>query len=347
VRILFHAGVDLSRPGGLETHLIELARGLQARGHEVDILAHPDRMPGLRMVSSVEPSRYDILHHHGARWPSQLPVDARYVRTLHFCTAAKMARYVGMGRVQTLANLGNWRALAEERRSVRRGRVIAVAPVIVRDGARYYGLDAARAVVIPNGTTFGTPRESRAAIRHRHGIPPEAPVLLTIGRADFVKGFDLIGRAWPAVRSRRPDAVWVSVGGVSSRSEGHLVTGPVPHEEVVSWIAAADLGAFPSYYEGCGVAILEMLAGGLFVLAHDVGIVEVVVREGTNGRVVEPTVVAWRGALADALERRPRGVPLDRSYGWDRIAERTEAVYQEILSASGRAVERAERRERG
>src|SRR5262249_20460943 len=146
-------------------------------------------------------------------------------------------------------------------------------------------------------------------------------------------------RAWPAVRSRRPDAVWVSVGGIASRSEGHLVTGPVPHDEVVSWIAASDLGAFPSYYEGCGVAILEMLAGGLFVLAHDVGIVEVVVREGTNGHVVEPNVAAWRDALIDALERRPRGVTLDRSYGWDRIAERTEAVYHEILAGSGRAAE--------
>ena len=47
-----------------------------------------------------------------------------------------------------------------------------------------------------------------------------------------------------------------------------------------------DAFALPSYYEGCSVALLEMLAGGLFTLAHDVGNAAEVIRPGANGEIV-------------------------------------------------------------
>src|SRR5262249_4611841 len=91
------------------------------------------------------------------------------------------------------------------------------------------------------------------------------------------------------------------------RAPGARGPGPVSHDEVVSWIHAADVGAVPSYYEGCGVALLEMLAGGLYVLSHDVGIAPEVIRSGANGAVVAQHDAAWTSALIDTLERRPRG----------------------------------------
>ena len=62
MRVLLHAGVDLSLPGGVETHLRELARCLSARGHEVDLYARPIPCPPFSTVTDFDPSRYDVIH---------------------------------------------------------------------------------------------------------------------------------------------------------------------------------------------------------------------------------------------------------------------------------------------
>ncbi|HYM80025.1 MAG TPA: glycosyltransferase family 4 protein [Candidatus Limnocylindria bacterium] len=334
MRVLLHANVDLSRPGGLETHVRELATHLTARGHGIEILGRPRVLSPFTMVERAEVSRYDVIHHHGGPWPRGLDMRGRYVKTLHFCVAAKMEIYVRMGRLRTLANVGNWRAVAEERRACHRpGRLIAVADRVRHDFARWHGLDPAAVPVIPNGASFGPPRESRDALRARHGIGASARVLLTIGRDDFVKGQALLARAWERSGAVARGAVWVNVGGSApARSLGHVVTGPVSHQEVVDWIHAAELGALPSYYEGCSVALLEMLAGGLFTLAHDVGNASEVIRSDAIGRIVPSSEVAWTTELRAALDR-PSGARLPAigpEFGWPAIAARVEQVYEQI-----------------
>uniref|UniRef100_A0A832I2F9 Glycosyltransferase family 1 protein n=1 Tax=Eiseniibacteriota bacterium TaxID=2212470 RepID=A0A832I2F9_UNCEI len=337
MRVLLVAGVDVALPGGLETHLRELARGLAARGHAVAVLGRASAPVGVPVVGDAgDPRAWDVIHAHG---PSPRALDAHpgLVRTLHFCVAAKMAVYVRIGRLRTLLNLANWAAVGEERSWAKRpGRLLAVSERVRRDFARLHGLDPARVEVVPNGVAPGVPAEDRAALRARHGVPAEARVLLTIGRDDFVKGHGLLAHAWARVRARHPDALWVTVGGrAPARAPGRLVTGPVPHAEVASWIAAADLGALPSYYEGCSVALLEMLAGGLPTLAHDVGNAAEVIVPGGNGALVPPDARAWEAALERALAAPPAraAVGLADDFTWPRIVERVEASYRAALGA--------------
>ena len=333
MRVLLHAAIDVSLPGGLETHVRELATGLGALGHQVEILGRASGATPLTMVDRVAPARYDVLHDHGGL-PPEFDTHPGLVRTLHFCVAAKMATYVRIGRLRTLANPANWRAVAVERSWSRRpGRLIAVAGRVRRDFARWHGLDPARTTVIPNGYVPVVPSEDRAALRRRHGIAERTPVLLTIGRDDFVKGTALLGRAWAAARAAERGALWVTVGGrAPARSPGRLVTGALPHAEVASWIAAADLGALPSWYEGCSVALIEMLAGGLYSLAQDVGNAPEVIHPGLDGEVLEGRVRAWTAALERLLTALPaRGAArLDAAFGWPAIVARTEAVYREV-----------------
>jgi glycosyltransferase involved in cell wall biosynthesis len=327
MRILLQTGLDLALPGGVETHVRELATRLDARGHEVTVESSARPLPP-------DVSRFDILHQHGGRWPRALPLDRRYVRTLHFCTAAKMATYVRLGRLQTLVNPGNLRAVAEDAAMRGRpGRCIAVSERLRAEYVRWHGLDPSRVTVIPNGASFDPPRTTRAAWRARHGVPDDAAVVLTIGRADFVKGYDLFARAWRRVQAAHPGAVWVIAGGaVARREDGRLVTGPIAHADVVDWIHAADLGALPSYYEGGGLALLDMLAAGRYTLAHDVGSAPEVIREGVNGERVARAVDAWVAALSRALAARHGRVPdaLPPAFGWDAIAGRVEALYRDI-----------------
>ena len=330
MKILLYADLDISLPGGLETHLRELATALAARGHQVDLYARPVPFGPLHTVSAFNPASYDVIHHHGNTWPETLSVGERYVRTLHFCVAGKMDAYVRLGRLRTLVNPANWRARREEGEAVRRpGRFIAVSSRVRDEFARFHGFDPARAVVIPNGVRPRAPREGREAWRERHNISPDVPVLLTVGRRDFVKGHTLLEKAWRRLPSGL-DALWIRVGDDAPMKEpGIWTTGPVAHEEVREWIAAADVGALPSYYEGCSVALLEMIAGGLYSLAHDVGGAADVL-PNRNGEIVPARVEAWIQALARVLAtpRHPRAPGLGPGYTWDHIAARTEAVYQ-------------------
>jgi glycosyltransferase involved in cell wall biosynthesis len=335
MKVLLYADLDVSLPGGLETHLRELATALTARGHDVDLYARPVPFEPLSTVASFDPASYDVIHHHAGTWPAALDAGERYVRTFHFCVAAKMEAYVRMGRLRTLANPGNWRALTKEHAATRRaGRFIVVSRRLQSELARLHRLNAERTTVISNGARFARPQEGREAWRARHGIPGSLPVLLTIGRRDFVKGHDLLQRAWRRLLGAGLEALWIRVGDdTPSRQHGIWTTGPLPQEQVSEWIAAADVGAFPSYYEGGGIALLDMLAGGLYTLAHDVGIAPEVVGDGT-GEIVPPREAAWTAALARALAapNHPRVPGLGPEYGWDRIAARTEAVYREAQS---------------
>lgn len=330
VKILLAADVDLSKPGGLETHVIEVSERLRARGHDVDVWARGNP----NAVRTLVPSGYDILHRHTMAWPRSVDPGPRVVTTLHFCVAAKMDAYVRLGRWKTLARPGNWSARADERRAARApGALIAVSKRVRDEFARFHGIDPARATVIPNGASFAPPREGRDTWRRKHGIDPDTPVLLTIGRHDFVKGYDLLERAWGEVRSRHSGALWVVVGGSGpSRSEGRLVTGSVPRDHVTEWIHASDLGALPSYYEGCSVALLEMLAGGLITLAHDVGGASEAIRPGKNGELVPRNADAWIQAL-DRAFRHPaprRSAGLDPAYRWDAVVDEIDDVYRGV-----------------
>jgi glycosyltransferase involved in cell wall biosynthesis len=337
VKILLSANVDLSLPGGVETHVLQLSTHLTARGHEVDILARPVPVPPHRIVSASDAARdgYDIVHHHGGPWPGHVLGSARTVRTFHFSVAAKMETYVRMGRLRTLVNPSNYRALAEERASVRNtGDLVAVSGSLARDLARIHRIDSGRIHVVPNGACFDPPVEGREAWRRRHGISPDAAVLLTIGRKDYVKGFDLIERVWKDLGPLPRDVTWVTVGGAAPwQGDRRIVTGPVPHPHVIEWIHAADLGAVPSYYEGGGIALLDMLAGDLYVLSHDVGVAPDVVRSGQNGEILPRTVSAWTEALRRHLASLRGRVPVSigKDYRWDEIAARIETIYRDSV----------------
>lgn len=328
MRVLLYVDADVSRPGGVETHVRELATALSARGHDVEVFGRASTALPITVVDRLDLERYDVVHHHGGAWPRGAR-PKRYVRTLHYSTAGRMAAYLRILRMRTLVNPGNWRALREEHACVRRrGRFIAVSARVRDEYARFHGLDPAAARVVPNGVAFAAPVRGRDALRAAWGVA-DAPVLLTIGRPDFVKGYDLLARAWERA-AKPPGSLWVTVGGLArERGPGRLVTGPLPHAEVIDWIHASDLGALPSYYEGCSVALLEMLAGRLYSLAHDVGNAVEVIRPGENGEIVPQEVASWSAALSRTLARppRPAGPGLPEGYRWADVAERVEEVY--------------------
>lgn len=125
-----------------------------------------------------------------------------------------------------------------------------------------------------------------SAVRRRHGIPEDAPVVVSVARLVRRKGQDTLVRIWPEVQPLFPGAVLLLVGDgpqrrrlermVARRGLGPSVrfAGSVPWEDVPEHLAAGDVFAMPSRdrlfgleVEAFGIVYLEAAACGLPVVA--------------------------------------------------------------------------------
>jgi glycosyltransferase involved in cell wall biosynthesis len=113
--------------------------------------------------------------------------------------------------------------------------------------------------------------ERTLATRSRLGIRAEVPLVVAIGRQEPQKGLDVLLKALPAVRSRFPD-VRVFVAGREGRATQSLTELAAAlgaadavrflgmRDDVADLLAAADVFAFPSLWEGAGGTLLEAMA---------------------------------------------------------------------------------------
>ena len=206
---------------------------------------------------------------------------------------------------------------------------------------------AAQYVAVPSGVPTSALRAAapaRGEARARLGLPPDAFVVVGLGRLVPIKGFDLLVRALPAVAARIPSARVLLVGDGAERAQletiaaalgvsGRLrLTGELM--DVTTPLAAADVLAVPSRNEGMGRVIVEGMALGIPVVATSVGGIPDVVTDGESGRLVEPDDV---GALAAALVELGLDEALRRKLG-GAAEGRAEAFSLAVASAKLLAV---------
>lgn len=152
--------------------------------------------------------------------------------------------------------------------------------------------------LIPNGVDFQRLERlpSRGDARQELGIRDDRPLLLFVGKVIPIKRLE-----WLLETVRRlPDARAIIVGGYNEEGYGdhyyrNLVrsfagvmdrvtfTGEVPWEKVGKYLAAADIFAFPSSFEGMPNAVLEAMATGLPVVASDIPAHRALIQDGTTG----------------------------------------------------------------
>jgi len=184
--------------------------------------------------------------------------------------------------------------------------------------------------ISPNGVDLDrfrpAARLERTHARRRLGLS-DVPTVVCVGRLAEQKGQQDLLDAWAGVRDRVPDAHLVLVGdgpdrsALEARTAGRRDVDLVGvRSDVDTWLAAADVVAAPSHWEGMAVAPLEAMASGRSVVATAVeGMAESMPRGG--GLIVE---VGDVDALADGIA--------DRLLDPD-LADREGAVGQEHVAA--------------
>ena len=142
----------------------------------------------------------------------------------------------------------------------------------------------------------------------------QPPTVLFVGVVCKRKGTVELARAARVLGERGVDWNLVVVGGQGPTPEAeyaeivqefadagmsHALVGQEHGSQVRARLEAADVFVLPSYLEGQPIAIIEAMASGVPVVSTTIGAVPDLVRDGVDGRVVEPGDVE---ALADALE---------------------------------------------
>ena len=221
-------------------------------------------------------------------------------------------------------------------------------------------VDPSRITVIERGRDperLGDPSpERRAMVRRQLGLADDDDVVLAIGRQEFQKGHRYLLEAAAALRSRNPRLVVLIAGRKGSSSPdlerlsvrldldstvrflGH-------REDVPDLLAASDVFAFPSLYEGLGCAVIEAMALGLPIVASDIPAIREVVEDGRSAMLVAPgsadTIAsALDGLLGDRSRRRAYGargrtIFTDR-FTLDRSTSRMVALYERLIGHDSR-----------
>lgn len=199
----------------------------------------------------------------------------------------------------------------------------------------------------------GADAQKRARFRREHSLPSETPVVGIVGRLSEQKGHRYFLEAAALVRKERPDARFLVVGDgelmdeMRRRADATDLRGAVifagHQSDVVAALAAIDVLAIASIYEGTPLALFEAMAAGKTIVSTSVDGCGEVLEDGATA-VLVPARDAR--ALATALVRvlrdddfahRIAAGAAKAAAGYD-IAEcvrQMEAVYDEALEVAG------------
>lgn len=194
-------------------------------------------------------------------------------------------------------------------------------------------------------------RTDREAVRSSLGILPDEILIISVGNFRSQKAYsDLLTAAREVIdRCQRTRFVAIGYGPLESQvrsQHARLALGDRfqllgYREDVASVLAASDVFALASLYEGGPIALLEALAAGLPVVVTSVGFVPDIVTDGVEGFVVPP---GQPDLLAERLARLAVDGPLragmstsarlrGRSFPVEEAVHRVEATYRILLAA--------------
>ena len=223
--------------------------------------------------------------------------------------------------------------------------------------ARRFPWAPAKVRVVPNGVDLKrfAPRPPSSALRASLGVPPSAPVALSIGRHVPEKGYRHLVDAAALVERARPGVHWVLVGDGELRSELEARARRLGLEsrvhftgwrdDVADVLALSDVFVLPSQSEGFGRVLVEAMAMGRAIVATAVGGVPDVVLAGRTGLLVQPAdPVALADAVRALLDDPARAARLgaagraraESSFSLGAHVHAVERVYDEVLARAAR-----------
>jgi len=355
----YNADTPNRRPlGGTQSAACHLAAALAARGHRVALSTHTTEPGTRRGVECVgrEPGRdarwlgrFDVVAVLGTGSAEQLrsafPLSTRLLLWTGFTPQLRVMHHLGSEMEHAgwdgfvFASLWQMRRFRETHR-----------------------LPAEKCRVLRLGAASGFHE-----LPERASLPPVAPTFLHTSSPE--RGLSVLLDAWPAIRDGLPGARLIVTSGRQTyqiaeaedehralydrarTTEGVDYVGPLPQPALAERAGRCDGLLYPCIFgeTGC-IAAIEAMAGGLRVIATDMGVLPetcaghaLLVRSDSDHTVLAQRFAAavladWRRARADPQGFLAQRVAQQRFiravHGWGRLAGVWEDWLRDLLSVT-------------
>lgn len=367
VNILLVSPYDITFPGGVTSHVLDLAHAFQEMGHETTLVGPAGTgplpqngythhikgtirvpSPGDAAFVNINPivlryvreflvgRKFDVIHMHEPFLPFLGPAFLRAgegvkVGTFHTWRQGPHIPYMAFWPI-----IAYWNNQLDGR--------VAVSELAKGTISRYFAGDYR---IIPNGVDYE---------RFAKPVPPpphladDRPTILFVGRIEARKGIQFLLQAFAQVKRGLPEArlVLVGEGGLKAqfkamamdlRLKDVLWEGYVSPEMLPAYYQRADVFCAPSTVnESFGITLVEAMSAGTPLIASEMGGFRMVATNEVNALLVPPKDA---DALAAAMERMLSDEELreklaaaarerGRAFGWDRVAGQLLDYYREL-----------------
>jgi len=218
---------------------------------------------------------------------------------------------------------------------------------LIREGVR-----PEHVVTIHTGIDISTfsPEAVPGNLRQEMGMPEETPLIGTVAILRRKKGYHILLDAIPLVLERVPRAMFIFVGdgpqkeNISATIEELGLSGNVRllgmRWDVPNVLKSIDIFVLPTLQEALGSSFVEAMAMGKPVIGTSVGGVGEVIKDGSNGYLVEPNkAAALSEAILKVLEDPERGRSMgkegrrmvEQQFTNERMCEKMHALYISLL----------------
>jgi phosphatidyl-myo-inositol alpha-mannosyltransferase len=358
-------------PGGVQSHVLQLAEVMRSRGQDVSVLAPASPRVSLPefVVSAgrAVPIPYNgsvarlqfspAVHGKVRRWLAEGEFDVLHLHEPNAPSLSMWALRVAEGPIVATFHTSTTKSLslAVFGGLLRPMQEKIVGRIAVSDLARRWQMEAlgSDAVEIPNGVDVA----SIASAPLLDGYPRPGKTVLFLGRYDEPrKGIAVLIDALPGLVEHFP-GVQVLVVGRGDEDElrsnagglaGHLrFLGQVDDAAKASALRSADVYCAPNTGgESFGIVLVEAMAAGTPVVASDLHAFRRVLRGGDAGRLVpvEDGAALAAGLVAVLGDNRlanryiAAGADAVRRYDWSVVADQIMRVY-ETVAGSGAKVQ--------
>jgi phosphatidyl-myo-inositol alpha-mannosyltransferase len=355
-------------PGGVQSHIRDLAESLIEVGHEVSVISPADDDKPAALPPYLVPA--------GRAVP--VPYNGSVARlSFGFLSASRVRRWIREGQfdllhvhepsVPSLSLLACWVAtgpiVATVHTAMPRSRVLLATYPVLRTAmeklsGRIAVSEAARntlvehiggdAVVIPNGVATKRFRKAEPL----PGWPGDGGSIGFLGRMDEPrKGLHVLLKAFEILAPQRPNLRLLIAGGSGDAEDQlhkvpeHLrdrmtVLGAVSDEDKVRMLHSVDVFCSPNTGgESFGIVTAEAMAAGVPIVASDIDAFRQVLRNGEAGELFttgDPADLARAAArLLDDPARRAAlsnaALTAVAQYDWSVVARDVMSVYETVV----------------
>jgi phosphatidylinositol alpha-mannosyltransferase len=353
-------------PGGVQSHILQLAEVMRSRGHEVSVLAPssphvelPDYVvSGGKAVpipynGSVARLRFGpATHRQVKRWLLRGEFDVLHLHEPNAPSLSMLALQAAEGPIVATFHTSTTKSLTLSvfQGILRPYHEKIIGRIAVSDLARRWQMEAlgSDAVEIPNGVDVGALKAAPLL----DGYPRAGKTVLFLGRFDEPrKGMAVLVDALPALVERFAD-IEILIVGRGDEDElrekcgdlaGHLkFLGQVDDAEKAAALRSADVYCAPhTGGESFGIVLVEAMAAETPVVASDLDAFRRVLLDGEAGRLVPvDDGDAMAAALIEVLDDdalRTRYVAAANTavlrYDWPVVADQIMRVYETVAGA--------------